>query len=549
MKIRISKNFKIKASLERVPELIDWVRETLLELKVPQKEVYKVCLPLEDILVMMINKAETEAKIKLNIEKFLGSVRIHMSCRGESFTTEDVNAQLIEGLDDDEAKSVMLKLLDRVMKRNINVRNNAGLNICDITVFESPQKMLYYIIGSLLAGIFSGLLMKLCLPADIIKLTADNFFGPVNAMFLNALKTVVGPLVFFSIASSISGYSDLKSLGKVAAKVLGCYIVTSFIAIAVGYSVYQLFPIGDTALAEAVTESSIAANAAKAGPVSIKDVIVNIVPSDIVSPFLHMDMLQIIFLAVLIGIAASLMAGENPMFNQLIDSCNKAFSKVISIIMLFIPLAVFCSIAKMVVSMELVNLVKMIQWVPVCYLGHAVMLGVYILLLTVLSGYNPVRFFKGFMPAMVTAFSTSSSSITMPISLKCCREGLKIDPKIYSFSIPLGTTINMDGTCVVLMITALFTASIFQIPVTGDMLVSLVIAIMALSMGAPAVPGGALICMAVLFPIIGVPAEAVSLFIGIYPIVSRSLTMTNVTGDAAVTVIVAKSEKMLQLDK
>ena len=170
------------------------------------------------------------------------------------------------------------------------------------------------------------------------------------------------------------------------------------------------------------------------------------------------------------------------------------------------------------------------------------------ILLLVIGGLNPLKFLKKFSLAMITAYSCASSSATLPTSVKQA-DAMGISKSVYSFSLPLGATINMDGTCVSLMITSLFMAKIFGITVTGSVLLSIAISIMVLSIGAPGAPGVGLICMTVLISQIGGPAEAVTLVMGLYPLVDMMGTCANVTGDAVGTVIVARRAKLLDTEK
>ncbi len=160
---------------------------------------------------------------------------------------------------------------------------------------------------------------------------------------------------------------------------------------------------------------------------------------------------------------------------------------------------------------------------------------------------NTYKFYKKYYPAMVSAFIFASSNAVLPSSIKQC-DKMGISPKIYSFSLPLGATINMDGFCITLFISALFCAKIFQVPITPSILLSLFISIMVLFVGSPGVPGGNLVCIALLLPQIGVPAETISLIMGLYPLVGMMQTCTNVTGDAVVSMIVAKREGLLNLE-
>lgn len=145
------------------------------------------------------------------------------------------------------------------------------------------------------------------------------------------------------------------------------------------------------------------------------------------------------------------------------------------------------------IGMNISSLLKVIVWVPCCYAGHFMMMVMYGVLLFVFARYNPYKFFKLFMPAILTGFSTASSNAALPVSMKQCGEALKISPRIYSFSIPMGATINMDGNCITLVITALFGARVFEIDISSSMVVAMVVAIMSLSLGAPGVPGGNLV--------------------------------------------------------
>nr|MCR5106708.1 dicarboxylate/amino acid:cation symporter [Lachnospiraceae bacterium] len=204
--------------------------------------------------------------------------------------------------------------------------------------------------------------------------------------------------------------------------------------------------------------------------------------------------------------------------------------------------------AKMMATMDLKNLLHAIFWIPVIYFGDILMICVYSILLLLFAGLNPLIFLKKYLPAMISAFTLSSSNAALPSSMKACEE-IGISKKIYSFSLPLGSTINMDGSCITLMVTAMFFAKIFGIPITGSVLFSLFISIMILSVGSPGVPGGVLVCITLLVPQIGIPAEAASIVMGMYPLVSMMQTCANVTGDAVVSAIVAKKENELDVAK
>jgi len=212
------------------------------------------------------------------------------------------------------------------------------------------------------------------------------------------------------------------------------------------------------------------------------------------------------------------------------------------------PLAIFCNMAKLAQSMEIGNLASALMWIPVIYCGALVMLVVYGLLIWIVGRENPITFYRKFYPVSLTGYTLGSSNATLPTSMEICGGKLGISPKIYSFSLPLGATVNMDGTCITLMVSALFMSKIFGIPVTFTTLATLFLSIFVLSVGAPGVPGSALICISLLLPQIGVPAEAISIVMGLYTLVGMMTACINVTGDGVITLIVAKKEKLLDLD-
>ncbi len=212
------------------------------------------------------------------------------------------------------------------------------------------------------------------------------------------------------------------------------------------------------------------------------------------------------------------------------------------------PAAVFCSMAKMIISMNIGSLASVLVWIPTIYFGDVIMIVIYGLMILIFARINPIKFFKKFYPVMLTAYAFASSNSTLPYSMETCENSLGIHKRIYAFSLPLGATINMDGTCIAQMVSALFMAKIFGVPVTGSTILTLAVSIFILSVGAPGVPGGALVCISLLLPQIGVPAEAISLIMGLYSIIGMMLVCVNVTGDAVVTLIIARAEKLINMD-
>ena len=545
------KKLEIDLNMEKIPETIEYIRAALIKRRVAKKEITRTLLTAEDVLARMMATAPEGTQVWVSVGGLFGNVEIRLSALGEPFDSSNIEENLLlgSGVDDAEANDVIRRMINKLYADKIRIVNEHGYNRAIIRAKTSQFQSLILTLLALVGGVAVGLLMHNYLPDGVSKGFSKNLFTPVYTMFMNALKMIVAPLVFCSVASSIADFGDLKALGKIAGKIVVFYLFTSMIAICVGFGAYQIFPIGDPSLAGAVTNAAASTIAKGANTsISIKDTIVGIIPNNIITPFQKSDMLQIIFMAVVLGLAAAALAKKAPQIKNTLVLMNNICSKITTVLVGFIPLVVFCSMAKMMIALDLGHLLHVITWVPVIYFGDVLMICVYIVLLMLFAGLNPFKFLGKYYPAMISAYTFASSNAALPSSIKQAEE-LGISKRIYSFSLPLGATINMDGSCITLMISALFMCKIFAIPVTGSVLLSLFISIMVLSVGAPGVPGGALVCISLLVPQIGVPAESISLIMGLYPLVGMMQTCANVTGDAVATAVVAKHEKLLDIEK
>ena len=529
---------------------VEFIRSFLQERKVSARQIARIMLTAEEVLAIMAEGAKTGTAITIEPTGRFGALNIQIKGNCKPFEVSDIYENLSACDQEEEVVDAIKKIYDRLFGDSLQIKSSKGLTTVIIPVKKSTYASLLYTLTALVLGVITGLLIQALLPASVGNSISSLVFTPIYTMFINGLKMIVAPLVFFSMASSIADFTDLKSLGRIAARIVAFYLLTSVIAICVGYLTYLIFPIGSPELAEAVSVESAASTLQKAEgiSISIKDTIVGIIPSDIITPFQKSDMLQLIFMAVVLGLASASIAGKVPEVKRIISALNKVFSKITSVMVGFIPVIVFCSMAKMMIAMDFGALIKVFVWTPVIYFGDFLMIGVYLLLLLVLAGLAPHRFLKNYYPAMISAFTFASSNAALPTSIKQC-DKMGVSPRIYSLSLPLGATINMDGSCISLLISALFCARVFQVPITSSVLLSLFILIMVLSVGSPGVPGGNLVCIALLIPQIGVPAEAVSLIMGLYPLVGMMQTCTNVTGDAVVSMIVAKREGLLDMQK
>ena len=535
---------------EKLPEAMNFLREALKKKKAASKDIARALLASEEVIAKLISNApDSREELKLSVSGMLGNIRITFRAKGAPFEAADIERDLLFEQDDEEANNALRYLINKILGNDLEIKNNNNINMVVLSVKKSHYISLIYTAAALTLGLLTGFFLKNAFPGELSQWINSNLLIPVYTIFMNTLKFIVAPLVFFSIASSIADFGDIRFFGRIALRVVLLYVTTSAIAVGAGYLAYSLFPIGDRSLEAAVSaeDAEAALEKGREVQVSVKDTLVGVVPTDIVTPFQKSYMLQIIFAAVLIGLASSALSEKYPLARKCLSTFDALSSRITAAIVSFMPLVVFCSMAKMMISMEIRDILNIFLWVPVIYLGNILMLLIYILMLLV-TGLNPVKFFGKYYPAMVSAFTLGSSSAALPSSIKQCDE-MGISPRVYSFALPMGTTINLDGSCITLMITSLFFARIFNVSITGSILLSLFIAIIVVTLGSPGVPGGNIVCIALLVPQIGIPAESISLIMGLYPLVGMIQTCSNVTGDAVVTAIAAKHTKLMDMEK
>ena len=522
----------------------------LMELwKIRDKDIEQADYALNQLLIKLI-EVSTEERLKIEVHKLFGDCVIRISGRGTPLKDEDIPTgiampELSEV--DSEQESIIRGIIIKSYGRKVSVHNKKGLNIASILVETSKQRALRRTLVALLGGVIAGFLIR-AIDESWATFFADNLCTPVYTMFLNGIKMLAAPLVFFSIAVAFATNRDIRSMGKFSLKMMGAFALTSFIAIGMATLAYYLHPIGDPSLTGMVTNSAdgIAGTAAST-TISIKNMIVNIIPTDLISPFLHSEMLQVMLLAILTGIGVSKMGASGGQVSHGLDLCNDLFLKITKIVIKFMPLSIFCSMANMVIKTETSSLISVGQWMLMTVTCYVVMLLIYGVMLPAFARLSPFTFYKKYAPVMLNAFVICSGNAVMPFNMEICRTKLGISPKAYSFAIPFGTVLNKNGGCIVLMVSTLFMAQIFGVSIHPGMLVSLAMMNYILSIAAPAIPGSLLICIAMILPMMGIPASAISIIMGIYALDSMIQTVLNVTGTAVCTTIAAKSENLIDM--
>ena len=366
---------------------------------------------------------------------------------------------------------------------------------------------------------------------------AVKYIKPVGTIFLNLIKWIVCPLVFFSIMSGIVSLRDVKKIGAIGGGTVLYYLCTTAFAVTFGLLFANLlkglFPLLSTA------ELSYEPPAAG---VNFMDTLVGIFPSNFLAPFVEGNMLQIIVAALIIGYALVLIGHRFSMEFKAVDICNDICMKVMELILKLSPIGVFCLLCPVIAEngpAVLGSLAMVLLVAYVCYFIH--MAVTYSLSVRVLGGVGPVKFFKGMLPAMMMAFSSASSVGTLPLNLDCS-EKLGADREIASFVLPLGATINMDGTAIYQGVCAIFIASCFGISLTFSQMLTIVLTATLASVGTAGVPGAGMVMLAMVLQSVGLPVEGIALVAGIDRVFDMGRTVVNITGDASCAIVVSRME-------
>lgn len=393
----------------------------------------------------------------------------------------------------------------------------------------------FWIFIGLVVGIAAGLaLMAVPNGVDIAK----NYIKPWGTIFLNLLKFVVVPIVLFSIASGVISMQDISRVGSVGGKTVVYYLCTT--AFAVILALILASAAKAMSLFSALETSGLEYTPPEGQ--GLMDTIVNIFPSNVIQPLANASMLQVIVISLLLGFGI-LLAGEKGLVAaQIVDSFNEVFMKIMDLIIKLSPIGVACLICPVVAENGPKILKDLVAVLVVAYVGYVIhALLVYSSTVRGLGGLSPIAFFKGMAPAMMMAFSSASSVGTLPFTLECS-ERLGARREVASFVLPLGATINMDGTAIYQGVCAVFIASCYGIDLTLGEMVTIVLTATLASIGTAGVPGAGMVMLAMVLQSVNIPVEGIALVAGIDRIFDMGRTTVNITGDAACAVIVSRME-------
>jgi DAACS family dicarboxylate/amino acid:cation (Na+ or H+) symporter len=398
------------------------------------------------------------------------------------------------------------------------------------------------ILVGMAAGIVVGLLLHSFGPAaaGVEGFLVDGVFNVVGSIFISLLQLMVVPLVLVSLVCGVTALGDLRALGRVGGKTLGLYLITTAIAIMLALTIATLLSPGEGFV---LSEQDISYEGSEAP--ALRDVLIDMFPQNPVRAMAEGQMLQIIVFALLFGFAVTLAGEKGRHVINLFTDLNEVIMNMVLLVIKLAPIGVFALLARTFATEGLALVGPLAGYFIAVVMGLALHLGVTYSVLLRLFGLSPLSFFKQIRTPMSFAFSTSSSSATIPVTLNTLETRLGVRNSVAAFTVPLGATINMDGTAIMQGVATVFIANVYGIDLgLTDYLVVILTATLA-SIGTAAVPSAGLIMLAMVLNQIGLPVEGIALIIGIDRILDMLRTAVNVAGDCAVSCIVAQSEGAL----
>lgn len=414
----------------------------------------------------------------------------------------------------------------------------------------------WQIIIGMILGVVFGISAVLMGWSDFVA----DWIQPWGKIFVNSLKMIAMPLVFISLIQGIASMSDISKLSRLGTRTIGIYLVTTVVAITIGLVLANVIQPGkafsEEKRAEFAQKYEAKTKSSQEKALAVKESnplqpIIDIVPDNVVAAATNnQNMLQVIFFAVLFGVALVMIDfKKGEIIKKGFDALNDLVIKIVEILMLFAPYGVFALLAFLIVDFAEGDLSKVVELFKVVglycltvILGLFLMVVFYVVVLMIFARYNPFQFFQGIAPAQLLAFSTSSSAATLPVTMERVNKFLGVPKEIVSFVLPVGATVNMDGTSLYQGVAALFIAQAYGMDLTLVEQLGIVLTATLASVGAAAVPGAGILMLVIVLEQAKIPSDGINLILGVDRLLDMCRTVVNVTGDASVSLLVAKSE-------
>ena len=529
-------NHIFRATGENYGEAMKWLDGELAKTKATEEERLTAQLLFEECFTRMEGACASseEFTAELCVRQRWGGVSFRLSSKGEAFNP----LETVKRLRDDEPEEDVGLVLLLAYKDRVSYARKDGNNVIFVKVRAPGGKQTGMVFASLALGVLCGLSMKACLNEAAVRWIDAMIFGSMQEMFMNALLMMVAPMVFFAVLSGITGISDAEDVGRIGGKLVGVSLVkllaTTVIGIAAGV---VFFPHASPELLASVPAGGTAAE------FSLRDTIVGVIPKSLLTPFVGGNILQVLFLACFFGVMIN-RAGDRALpAKEAIEFLNRLCMDMINVVVRFIPLLVFASMAHLMISTGLDALFPLGKVLLGAVAGLALVFLVCAAFAAAFGGASILPFLRqlaGFAPV---PFALNSSNACLPQTIAFCAEKLGVNRKLAMFTLPVGIQFNMNSTGFYIAIVTVLMARTCGIALDADTLLSMFVSLFIVSFTLPGCPGAVLIGLSSVFAAVGIPMGAVTVFLCIDPVVSMISTTGNVMSNITSTLIAGKPQQ------
>lgn len=503
------------------------------------KDIQTALLLLEEISVRFLEQSP-ETPVQVRVRNRFGSISVTLSNAAEDFNP-------ISEIKDwgTESENYFRTLIFRANAEKLDYARQNGRNVVNIKARKPKNRMMVLALLMLVAGIVLGLVMVYTMGAERAALFDYEVFETISAMFFNALGMLIIPMIFCSVVTTISGLSSLSDTGRLGGKALRTYMTTTAMAILVGFGAAYLFlprklPDAVMKIAEGHTTESV--------EILGRDMLIGLIPKDILAPIQNANIMQVMLLAVFVGMALGVLGEKIQVLNRLVEDLTNLFQTLVNMVAAFMPLVTLAATASLMIHIGLPVLPLLGRLILTEIIAVGVMWLIYSIQLGI-RGISPVPFWRALPGYFRKSGLPNYSGAYLPYSMELCTRQFGVSPRVTSFTTSLGATINMDGACVHFVLCSVLFARLYNVELDANMIATIAIAVFILSMGDSAVQNSSLISMTSILTMMGVPTSALGLILGVDAVLDMFRCGSNIIGDLSATLTIGKSEGEMDVEK
>lgn len=530
---------KYDLTFETLGDVSQELEAYLKEHNTDAKDIQTALLLLEEISVRFLEHSP-ETPVQVRVRNRFGSISVTLSNAAEDFNP-------ISEIKDwgTESENYFRTLIFRANAEKLDYARQNGRNVVNIKARKPKNRMMVLALLMLVAGVVLGLVMVHTMGTESASLFDYEVFETISAMFFNALGMLIIPMIFCSVVTTIAGLSSLSDTGRLGGKALRTYMTTTAMAIIVGFGAAYLFlprklPDAVMKIAEGHTTESV--------EILGRDMLIGLIPKDILAPIQNANIMQVMLLAVFVGMALGVLGEKIQVLNRLIEDLTNLFQTLVNMVAAFMPLVTLAATASLMIHIGLPVLPLLGRLILTEIIAVGVMWLIYSIQLGI-RGISPVPFWRALPGYFRKSGLPNYSGAYLPYSMELCTRQFGVSPRVTSFTTSLGATINMDGACVHFVLCSVLFARLYNVELDANMIATIAIAVFILSMGDSAVQNSSLISMTSILTMMGVPTSALGLILGVDAVLDMFRCGSNIIGDLSATLTIGKSEGEMDVEK